>query len=72
MPLGQAGPSGGTAETLTLNWNGTAWVTVPSPSASTGPTVLNSVSTTPGASIVQAVGTSGVSGTNNPFALQNG
>jgi hypothetical protein len=38
----------------------------------TGPTVLNSVSTTPGASIVHAVGDSGVSGANNPFALQNG
>jgi len=70
--VGVTQSSGGTAETLTLNWNGTAWVTVPSPNASTGPTVLNSVSTTPGASIVQAVGTSGVSGTNNPFALQNG
>ena len=70
--VGVTQSSGGTAETLTLNWNGTAWVTVSSPNASTGPTVLNSVSTTPGASIVQAVGTSGVSGTNNPFALQNG
>ena len=66
-------PSGSaTAQTLTLNWNGTAWVTVPSPNASTGPTVLNSVSTTPGASIVQAAGDSGVSGANNPFALRNG
>ena len=66
-------PSGSTtAQTLTLNWNGTAWVTVPSPNASTGPTVLNSVSTTPGASIVQALGESGVSGANNPFAPQNG
>ena len=65
-------PGSTTAQTLTLNWNGTAWVTVPSPNAIAGPTVLNSVSTTPGASIVQAVGNSGVSGTNNPFALQNG
>jgi hypothetical protein len=30
------------------------------------------VSTTPGAAIVQAVGTSGASGANNPFAIQNG
>jgi hypothetical protein len=61
-----------TFQTLTLNWNGTAWVTVPSPNGSTGSTVLNSVSTTPGAAIVQAVGTSGASGANNPFAIQNG
>jgi hypothetical protein len=33
---------------------------------------LSSVSTTPGASIVQAVGYSGTSGSFNPFALQNG
>jgi hypothetical protein len=65
-------PGTTTGQTLTLNWNGTAWVTVPSPNASAGPTALNSVSTTPGASIVQAVGDSGVSGANNPFALQNG
>ena len=59
-------------QTLTLNWNGTAWVTVASPNASTGSSVLNSVSTTPGAAIVQAVGGSGVTGSVNPFALQNG
>jgi hypothetical protein len=59
-------------QTLTLNWNGTAWVTVASPNASTGSSVLDSVSTTPGAAIVQAVGDSGVTGSVNPFALQNG
>ncbi len=65
-------PGTTTLRTLTLNWNGTAWVTVPSPNASVSSSVLNSVSTTPGAAIVQAVGDSGVYGANNPFALQNG
>lgn len=32
----------------------------------------NSVATTPGATIVQAVGASGASGATNPLALQNG
>jgi hypothetical protein len=59
-------------QTLTLNWNGTTWNTVASPNASTGSSVLNSVATTPGAAIVQAVGYSGVYGAFNPFALQNG
>jgi hypothetical protein len=59
-------------QTLTLHWDGTAWATVASPNAATGSSVLNSVSTTPGASIVQAVGDSGVYGASNPFALQNG
>ena len=58
-------------QTLTLNWNGTAWSTVASPTASNGSS-LTSVSTTPGASIVQAVGYTGGSGTWNPLALQNG
>jgi hypothetical protein len=64
----------GTAQgqTLTLNWNGTAWVTVASPNASSGFSVLDSVATTPGATIVQAVGASGASGSTNPLALQNG
>jgi hypothetical protein len=64
----------GTAQgqTLTLNWNGTAWVTVASPNASSGFSVLDSVATTPGATIVQAVGASGASGATNPLALQNG
>jgi hypothetical protein len=62
------------------------WVTVPapptgvnanlasvsSPNGSTGPTVLDSVSTTPEAAIVQAVGTTGVSGANSAVAIQNG
>jgi hypothetical protein len=58
-------------QTLTLNWNGTAWSTVSSPTASDG-SDLASASTTPGASIVQAVGFTGVNGTWNPLALQNG
>jgi hypothetical protein len=64
----------GTAQgqTLTLNWNASAWVTVASPNASSGFSVLDSVATTPGATIVQAVGDSGASGATNPLALQNG
>ena len=66
-------PADGTlAWTLTLNWTGTSWVTVPSADAATGFSVLNSVSTTPGAAIVQAVGFSGSSGAGNPLAEQNG
>jgi hypothetical protein len=65
-------PSGSSDEqTLTLNWNGTAWSTVSSPTASNG-SALTSVSTTPGGSIVQAVGYTGSNGTWNPLALQNG
>ena len=65
-------PSGSSsAQTLTLNWNGTAWSTVSSPTASNG-SALTSASTTPGASIVQAVGYTGSNGTWNPLALQNG
>lgn len=65
-------PSGASNEqTLTLNWNGTAWSTVASPTASNGSS-LTSVATTPGASIVQAVGYTGGSGTWNPLAAQNG
>jgi hypothetical protein len=59
-------------QTLTLNWNGAVWVTVASPNVASSSTVLSSVSTTPGATIVQAVGYSGVSGSLNPFALRNG
>jgi hypothetical protein len=58
-------------QTLTLNWNGTSWSTVSSPTASNG-SALTSVSTTSGAKIVQAVGYTGVNGTWNPLALQNG
>jgi hypothetical protein len=65
-------PSGSSSgQTLTLNWNGTSWSTVSSPTASNGSSAT-SVSTTPGASIVQAVGYTGSSGTWNPLALQNG
>jgi hypothetical protein len=65
-------PSGATgAQTLTLNWNGTAWTTVPSPDAGT-PSVLTSVSTSPGAAIVWAAGYSGTTGSLNPLMLQNG
>jgi len=65
-------PAGATqAQTLTLNWNGTAWTTVASPDAGS-PSVLNSVSTRPGAAIVWAVGDSGISGSFNPLVLQNG
>jgi hypothetical protein len=59
-------------QTLTLNWNGTAWVTVASPNAAVGSSGLASVSTTPGAAIVQAVGFSGVYGALNPLAMRFG
>ena len=71
--VGSDVPAGGTvAQTLTLNWNGTSWVTVPSADAATGFSVLTGVATTPGAAIVQAVGLSGASGAENPLAEQNG
>jgi hypothetical protein len=70
--VGSYFPSGSSYEqTLTLDWNGTAWSTVSSPTASNG-SALASASTTPGASIVQAVGYTGSNGTWNPLALQNG
>jgi hypothetical protein len=59
------------AQTLTLNYNGTSWSTVASPNQGS-PSVLTSVSTTPGAAIVWAVGESGTTGSFNPLALQNG
>jgi hypothetical protein len=59
-------------QTLTLNWNGSAWATVASPNAGTGSSLLFSAATTPGAAIVQAIGYSGIYGAFNPFALQNG
>ena len=49
-----------------------AMSTVASPNGSTGSSVLFSVATTPGASIVQAVGYSGVYQAFNPLAMQNG
>jgi hypothetical protein len=59
--------------TLTLNWNGSAWSVVSSPSAGVE-IALASVATTPGGSIVQAVGTTYTNSsftTTNPFAMQN-
>lgn len=64
-------PAGSTvAQTLTLNWNGTAWTQVASPD--NGYDELNAVSAKPGASIVWAVGASGTCCTENPLVLQNG
>jgi len=59
--------------TLTLNWNGSAWSVVSSPSAGVA-TGLAGVATTPGASIVQAVGTTFTNSSftaTNPFAMHN-
>jgi hypothetical protein len=70
--VGITQPKGATqGQTLTLNWNGTAWKTVASPDVGS-PSVLNSVSTRPGAAIVWAVGESGTSGSFNPIVLKNG
>ena len=46
-----------------------AGIAVASPEAG-GPNVLNSVSTSPGAAIVWAVGESGASGSFNPLAIE--
>jgi len=71
--VGDYTPTGSSVvQTLTLNWNGNTWSTVASPNGSTGSSVLFSVATTPGASIVQAVGYSGVYQAFNPLAMQNG
>jgi hypothetical protein len=68
--VGVTQPAGATqGQTLTLNWNGTAWTTVASPDAGS-PSVLNSVSTNPGAATVWAVGESGISGSFNPLAME--
>lgn len=70
--VGSSIPSGANqAQTLTLNWNGTAWTTVASPNQGS-PSRLTSVSTTPGAAIVWAIGSSGTTGSFNPLAMQNG
>jgi hypothetical protein len=70
--VGVTQPTGATqGQTLTLNWNGTAWTIVASPDAGS-PSVLNSVSASPGAGIVWAVGESGTSGSFNPLVMQNG
>jgi hypothetical protein len=65
-PAGSINP-----QTLTLNWNGTAWSVVASPDP-TSFDALNSVATNPGAAIVWAVGATGQSGSFNPLILQNG
>jgi hypothetical protein len=69
--VGYDTPAGATQpQTLTLNWNGTAWTTVSSPNVGAASRLV-SVSTKPGAAIVWAVGYSGVSGSFNPLALEN-
>jgi hypothetical protein len=68
--VGVTQPAGTTeAQTLTLNWNGTAWTTVASPDNG-NPSVLNSVSASPEAGTVWAVGESGESGSFNPLAME--
>jgi hypothetical protein len=64
-----AGTSG--RQTLTLNWNGTAWhvVSSPNPGSTDG---VGAVATNPGAAIVWAVGESGPAGSFNPLVLRNG
>jgi hypothetical protein len=64
-----AGTSG--RQTLTLNWNGTAWhvVASPNPGSTDG---VGAVATNPSAAIVWAVGESGPAGSFNPLVLQNG
>lgn len=70
--VGYDTPAGATQpQTLTLNWNGTAWTTVASPNQGS-PSVLTSVSTTPGAAIAWSVGYSGTTGSFSPLALENG
>jgi hypothetical protein len=58
-------------QTLTLNWNGTAWkmVASPNPASTDG---VGAMATNPGAAIVWAVGESGPPGSFNPLVLQNG
>ena len=65
--VGQDDPSGSTTpQTLTLNWNGSAWSTVASPDAGSS-SLLTSVSATPGAAAIWAAGYSGTSGSFNPL-----
>lgn len=63
-------------QTLTLQWNGSSWAVVPSPNAGGLSTTLSSVTTTPGASVVHAVGYSDAGSSTvpvfNPFAIRNG
>jgi hypothetical protein len=70
--VGTFTPTGSTQpQTLTLNWNGSAWsvVTSPNPASSDG---LSAVATNPGSAIVWAVGFTGTSGSFNPLVLRNG
>ena len=70
--VGADTPAGtSTRQTLTLNWNGTAWSVVPSPTPGSTDGV-GSVATNPGAAIVWAVGESGPPGSFNPLVLRNG
>lgn len=70
--VGSDTPSGASgSQTLTLNWNGTAWTQVASPNSGSA-SKLCSTSTTPGAGIVWAVGSSGACCSLNPLVLQNG
>jgi len=70
--VGSYTPAGTTqTQTLTLNWNGTAWSTVASPDNGS-PSVLLSASATPGGGTVWAVGHSGACCTENPLVLRNG
>jgi hypothetical protein len=64
-----AGTSG--RQTLTLDWNGTAWhvVSSPNPASTDG---VGAVATNTGAAIVWAVGESGPAGSFNPLVLQHG
>jgi len=70
--VGASTPAGTSVrQTLTLNWNGTAWNVVASPN--TGSTDgLGAVATRPGAAIVWAVGESGPPGSFNPLVLRHG
>ena len=61
--VGYTAPSGSTgAQTLTMNWNGTAWSTVSSPDVSSS-SLLAGVSSTPGGPVWSA----GYSGTPGAF-----
>jgi hypothetical protein len=64
-----AGTSG--RQTLTLNWNGTAWhvVSSPNPASTDG---VGAVATNTCAAIAWAVGESGPAGSFNPLVLQHG
>jgi hypothetical protein len=70
--VGSYVPAGASsAQTLTLNWNGTAWTRVVSPDNGS-PSVLFDTSATPGGGPVWAVGHSGSCCTENPLVLTTG